>query len=129
VTFVDVAPYFSAVLAPGVVALARRRYPRVGVAVDGLLVWLAVAGAAVLFSVGIGVTVGEPFGVTMVRRGLLLGFLACAGHTLATGRGRPPVAPLPDAPSTLDGMTVPVTPRNDVPRMQLDFDDARPSER
>lgn len=80
-TFEAIAQFFPVILAPGVVALARGRWPRVHKAVDGLIVWLAVIGAGVLWALVIGVAFGEPFSREMVRRGFLLGLLAACAHT------------------------------------------------
>lgn len=124
-TFQSLAELFPVILAPGVVALARGRWPRVHKAVDGLIVWLAVIGAGVLWALVIGAAFGEPFGHEMVRRGFLLGLLAACGHTLA--KYRPKEAEPESAPSAPDTIAAPpqLTPENTgarPPKMDLEFD-------
>ena len=56
--FEAISQFFPVILAPGVVALARGRWPGVHRAVDGLIVWAAVIGAAVVWAVLLGIAFG-----------------------------------------------------------------------
>ena len=94
--FEAIAQFFPVILAPGVVALARGRWPGVHRAVDGLIVWLAVIGAAVVWAVLLGAAFGEPFGPDMVRRGFVLGLVSACAHTWATFKK--PAAAAPSIP-------------------------------
>ncbi len=101
-TFVDIARIFPLVIAPGVIAYIRRRWPALVTmgALDGLVVWLFVVLAAVLFSLLVDFAFGVPVTLDAFRRGVLLGLTSTTAHTLATGKGKPvrrdPVASLPD---------------------------------
>jgi hypothetical protein len=94
-TFQQVAQLFPLVVAPGVVAYVRRRWPALVAHgyLDGLVVWLAVVLAAVLFSLLIDFAFGVPITMDGFRRGILLGFTSATTHTLATGKGRAAEAP------------------------------------
>ena len=87
--FEAISQFFPVILAPGVVALARGRWPGVHRAVDGLIVWLAVIGAACVWAVLLGIAFGEPFGPDMVRRGFVLGLVSACAHTWATYKPKP----------------------------------------
>lgn len=102
-TFQAISEFFPVILAPGVVALARGRWPGVHRAVDGLLVWLAVVGAAVLWALVLGAAHGEPVGYEMVRRGFVLGLVSACAHTLV----RKPKA---EEPAPAEVPAAPVTP-------------------
>lgn len=121
-TFESIAQFFPLVLAPGVVALARGRWPGVHRAVDGLLVWLAVTGAAVLWTLAIGAAFGEPFGPDMVRRGFLLGLVSACGHTLAKYRPKPADPPEPDAVAAPPPKDTPFTATRDAEKVGMDLD-------
>ena len=94
--FEAISQFFPVILAPGVVALARGRWPGVHRAVDGLIVWAAVIGAAVVWAVILGIAFGEPFGPDMVRRGFVLGLVSACAHTWATFKK--PAAEAPSIP-------------------------------
>lgn len=115
-TFEAIAQFFPVILAPGVVALARGRWPGVHKAVDGLIVWAAVIGAGVLWALVLGAAFGEPFGHEMVRRGFLLGLLAACGHTLAKYRPKP-TEQVPEARET------PFTATRDLTAADFDFEE------
>lgn len=106
-SFAEISRLFPLVLAPAVVALARRQ-KRV-VWLDGIvLVWLAVCGAAVLWALLIAVTAGEAIGPEVVRRGLLMGLVAAATHTLFR-KPEPAAEAVPEA--EVPPVTVDVSPR------------------
>lgn len=95
---------FPLLLAPAVIALARRQ--RRLAWLDGMaLVWLAVCGAAVLWTVVLGLAMGEALNRAMVARGLLTGLVAAVSHSFTNGKGRgllPTVdPPQPDAPAAV----------------------------
>jgi hypothetical protein len=94
------AQFFPLVIAPGIVAIVRRRWPTLVTsgAIDGLVVWLAVVLAAVLFSLLIDFAFGATIGIDTYRRGVLLGLTSATAHTLATGKGKAatPKPSLPD---------------------------------
>ena len=136
---VDTLPrLFPLVLAPAVVRIARATRLRW---LDGaLLVWLAVAGAGVAWTVVIGLATGEAISRAMVARGLLMGLAAAAVHTLATGKGRgllpaqpnaaPPKTvslPMPDAPPT-EVAPVDITPANTGAQREMDLDWGSPKD-
>jgi predicted cobalt transporter CbtA len=93
------AQFFPLVIAPGIVAFVRRRWPALVTsgAIDGLVVWLAVVLAAVGFSLLIDFAFGATIGIDTYRRGVLLGLTSATAHTLATGKGKA-VAPAPSLP-------------------------------
>lgn len=120
-TFEAISQFFPVVLAPGVVALARGRWPKVHKAVDGLIVWAAVIGAAVLWAMVIGAAFGESFSREMVRRGFLLGLVSACGHTLLRRPKPAEEAPEASAPDTVVAPP-PVTPEtHGQGKMDLDF--------
>lgn len=100
-TFHIAAQFFPLVIAPGVIAYVRRRWPDTVKSgfLDGPVVWLFVVLAAVLFSLLIDFALGVTLGIDTFRRGVLLGLTSASAHTLVTGKGKP-VAPtavsLPD---------------------------------
>lgn len=102
--FATLAQFFSVLLAPAAIDAARRT-KRLGWLDGMLLVWLAVVGAAVLWTVVIGLALGEPIGRTMVARGLLCGLVACVERWMRTGKGKsllPAIdPPIPDAPAAM----------------------------
>jgi hypothetical protein len=108
--FAALAQAFPAVIAPGIVAYVRRRWPTVGHDVDGLLVWLAVVLAAVAWEVVIGLAFGMREPLLLVRNGIALGVVAASAHTLATGAGKPANAPAQSDASTLQGAPSDATP-------------------
>ena len=126
--FSSVAQFFPLILAPGVVALARRQ--RRLAWIDGpLLVWSCVVGAAVLWTLLIAVAYEEPITRGVVGRGVLLGLTSALADTWATrkGKAQEEAAPAPETPSaepTVEAAPPDLTPRNDVPRgtMDLEFD-------
>jgi hypothetical protein len=124
-TFVTAAQFFPLVIAPGIVAYIRRRWPVVvsSGAIDGLVVWLAVVIAAVAFSLLIDFAFGVPLTIDAFRRGVLLGLTSATAHTLATGKGRAivPVAE-PSIPAvSVDDECTRVAP-SPWPKSDLDFD-------
>jgi hypothetical protein len=102
-SFHTFAQLFPLVIAPGVIAYIRRRWPSTVAsgAIDGLVVWLFVVLAAVLFSLVIDFAFGVSLTIDAFRRGVLLGLTSATAHTLATGKGRP-VAPSPPPVSLPD---------------------------
>jgi hypothetical protein len=98
--FLPAAQLFPLIIAPGVVAYVRRRWPATVTsgAIDGLLVWLFVVLAAVAFSLLIDFAFGVTLGIDAFRRGVLLGLTSATAHTLATGKGKAatPKPSLPD---------------------------------
>lgn len=131
--FPQVAQFFPLILAPGVVALARRQ--RRLAWIDGpLLVWACVVGAAVLWTLLLAAAMGEDITRGVVGRGVLLGLTSALADTWATrkGKAQEEAAPAPETPSaepTVEAAPVDLTPRNDLPRepreMQLNFDDSK----
>lgn len=127
-TLMQVFPLF---LAPAVVDMARRQRFKW---LDGvLLVWSAVVGAAVLWTIVLGLAMGEHVSREMVARGILCGLVAAVERTLRTGKGRsmlpavdPPqldvVPPVPSLPVVPDATPTPVV--TEPPRPDLDFSDA-----
>jgi len=103
--FHDLAQFFPLVIAPGLIAYARRRWPSLVAngSLDGLVVWLFVVLAAVLFSLAIDFAFGAPVTLDAFRRGVLLGLTSATAHTLVTGKGRP----VRRAPVLLPGLSVP----------------------
>ena len=126
--FPQVAQFFPLILAPGVVALARRQ--RRLAWIDGpLLVWSCVVGAAVLWTLLLAAAMGEDITRGVVGRGVLLGLTSALADTWATrkGKAQEEAAPVPETPSaepTVEAAPPDLTPRNDVPRgtMDLEFD-------
>ena len=126
--FSSVAQFFPLILAPGVVALARRQ--RRLAWIDGpLLVWSCVVGAAVLWTLVLAAAMGEDITRGVVGRGVLLGLTAALADTWATRKGKAqeeaaPAAETPSAEPTVEAAPPDLTPRNDVPRgtMDLEFD-------
>lgn len=104
---------FSVLLAPAAIDAARRT-KRLGWLDGMLLVWTAVVGAAVLWTVLIGLAFGEPLSRGMVSQGVLCGLVAVLERWMRTGKGRgllPAVDPSnPDAPAALS------TPADILPR-------------
>lgn len=134
-TIASLMQVFPLFLAPAVVDMARRQRFKW---LDGiLLVWLAVVGAAVLWTVVLGLAMGEPLSREMVARGILCGLVAAVERTLRTGKGRtllpavdppnPDAVPLvPSLPAVPDGPPTPVV--TDPPQPDLDFSkDPKPS--
>ena len=134
--FAQVSQFFPLVLAPGVVALARRQ-KRLAWLDGPLLVWSCVVGAAVLWTLLIAVAYEEPITRGVVGRGVLLGLTSALADTWATRKGKAqevaaPAAETPSAEPTVEAAPVDLTPRNDLPRepreMDLNFDrDPKPS--
>jgi hypothetical protein len=93
------AQFFPLVIAPGIVAFVRRRWPGLVTsgAIDGLVVWLFVVLAAVGFSLLVDFAFAVPVTLDTYRRGILLGLTSATAHTLATGKGKA-VAPAPSLP-------------------------------
>ena len=126
--FSSVAQFFPLILAPGVVALARRQ--RRLAWIDGpLLVWACVVGAAVLWTLLLAAAMGEDITRGVVGRGVLLGLTSALADTWATRKGKAqeeaaPAAETPSAEPTVEAAPPDLTPRNDVPRgtMDLEFD-------
>ncbi len=126
--FPQVAQLFPLVLAPGVVALARRQRPLARI--DGpLLVGLCVVGAAVLWTLLLAVAYEEPITRSVVARGILMGLASVCADTWATRKAKTqeepaPAAETPSAEPTVEAAPPDLTPRNDVPRgtMDLEFD-------
>lgn len=106
--FEAIAQFFPVILAPGVVALARGRWPGVHRAVDGLIVWAAVIGAACVWAVLLGAAFGEPFGPDMVRRGFVLGLVSACAHTWARYQGKPQAESIPPPAETPFTATAPL---------------------
>lgn len=81
------AQVFPLLLAPAVIAWARRQKPLAFL--DGaLLVWTCVIGAAVLWTALIDLATGVSLGLETAARGLLCGVVSTITHTLLTGKGR-----------------------------------------
>ena len=124
--FSSVAQFFPLILAPGVVALARRQ--RRLAWIDGpLLVWSCVVGAAVLWTLVLAAAMGEDITRAVIGRGVLLGLTSALADTWATrkGKAQEEAAPVPETPSaepTVEAAPVDLTPRNDVPRREMDLD-------
>lgn len=128
--FPQLAQVFPLILAPGVIALARKQ--RRLAWLDGpVLVGLAVIGAAVLWTLLLAMAYEETITRSVVARGVLLGIVAVAGDTWATRKRKAqeepaPAQETPSAAPTVEVVPPEMTPRNDVPRpreMQLDFRD------
>jgi predicted cobalt transporter CbtA len=96
----SITQHFPLIIAPGVVAYVRRRWPAVVSSgfLDGLLVWLAVVIAAVAFSLLVDFAFGVPLTIDAFRRGVLLGLTSATAHTLATGKGKAARQPAPSLP-------------------------------
>jgi hypothetical protein len=128
--FPQIAQLFPLVLAPGVVALARRQRPLARI--DGpLLVGLCVIGAAVLWTLLLAVAYEEPVTRSVVARGILMGLASVCADTWATRKAKAQEGPAAreETPSAAPTVAAPpdLTPRPDVPKpreMQLNFDDA-----
>lgn len=131
--FPQIAQLFPLVLAPGVVALARRQKRLAWL--DGLLlVGLCVVGAAVLWTLLIAVAYEEPISRAVVARGVLMGLAAVCADTWATRKAKAQEEPAvrEETPSAAPTIAAPpdLTPRNDVPRREMDLDfagDPKPS--
>ena len=133
--FPQIAQFFPLILAPGVIAMVRRQKPFRWL--DGpLLVWLAVIGAAVLWTLLIALAYSEAITRGVVGRGVLLGITAALADTWATRKKLDPEAfaevrlPMPSAPPT-DVALPDLTPdtAGTARAMDLDFAaDPKPSE-
>ena len=92
--FSQVSQFFPLILAPGVVALARRQKRLAWI--DGpLLVWSCVVGAAVLWTLLLAAAMGEDIGRAVVARGVIMGLTSALADTWATRKTVDP--PEPDA--------------------------------
>jgi hypothetical protein len=123
--FPQVAQFFPLILAPGVVALARRQKRLAWI--DGpLLVWCCVVGAAVLWTLLLAAAMGEDITRAVVARGVIMGLTSALADTWATRKTADP--PEPDAQVPADAPTVVAAPPDVTPvapsgarAMDLDF--------
>ena len=101
--FPQVAQFFPLILAPGVVALARRQQRLAWI--DGpLLVWACVVGAAVLWTLLLAAAMGESITRAVIARGVIMGLTSALADTWATRKKADP--PEPDAQVPADAPTV-----------------------
>ena len=101
--FSSVAQFFPLILAPGVVALARRQ--RRLAWIDGpLLVWSCVVGAAVLWTLVLAAAMGEDITRAVIARGVIMGLTSALADTWATRNKAD--SPGPDAQVPADAPTV-----------------------
>ena len=121
--FPQVAQFFPLILAPGVVALARRQQRLAWI--DGpLLVWACVVGAAVLWTLVLAAAMGEDITRAVVARGVIMGLTAALADTWATRKtpaAEPQVPPEPPTvPAAPDVTPLPV--ERTVPKGALSSD-------
>ena len=101
--FPQVAQFFPLILAPGVVALARRQQRLAWL--DGpLLVWSCVVGAAVLWTLLLAAAMGEGITRAVIGRGVFMGLTSALADTWATRKKADP--PEPDAQVPADAPTL-----------------------
>lgn len=120
--FSQLVQLFPLILAPGVIALARRQ-KRLAWLDGPVLVWSAVVGAAVLWTLLLALAYSEPITRGVVARGVLLGLLSACADTWATRKAKPaegasPAQQTPSAAPTapLDSMP------SEVPAVAMDLD-------
>lgn len=132
--FSQLAQVFPLILAPGVIAMARRQ--RVFRWLDGpVRVWLAVIGAAVLWTVLLSLAYSEPISRAVIARGVLQGLVAACADTWATRKAKTQEEPAPPEQSaskapagtfsddrSTEVAAPPLTPENTGARREMDLD-------